>query len=74
MTERAFTNLISKLKKLSSDERTQIQILDKSINSCWQDIYPLEGGNIGDEKHSNGYDSKKIIYSGPAKEHGNINF
>lgn len=75
LTERAFTNMISKLQRLSSDPNSQIQILDKSINSCWQDIYPLsEGGNTNDGKHSSGYDNKKIIYNGPVREYGDVNF
>lgn len=75
MTERAFTNLLSKLKRLTSDPWIQIQILDKSINNCWQDIYPLsEGGSKSNEKHGSGYDSSKILYKGSTREHGDVNF
>lgn len=73
MTERALTNMLAKLIRLASDPESQIQILDKSINSCWQDIYPVEGGNTTNGKHSK-YDNNKILYKGPIKEHGDVNF
>lgn len=42
MTERAITNMIAKLKRLSPDEYIQADILDQSINNSWQDVYPLK--------------------------------
>ena len=41
MTERAIKNMIAKLKKMSTDEYIQADILDQSINHSWQDVYPL---------------------------------
>lgn len=46
MTERAITNMIAKLKKLSTDEYVQADILDQSINNSWQDVYPLKAGFV----------------------------
>lgn len=46
MTERAITNMVAKLKRLSLDEFIQADILDQSINNSWQDVYPLKPGFI----------------------------
>ena len=46
MTERAITNMVAKLKKLSPDEYVQADILDQSINNSWQDVYPLKSGFV----------------------------
>ena len=45
MTDRALTMLINKLKKLSSDNNTQIKILEQSILKNWTDIYEYKGVN-----------------------------
>lgn len=42
MSERALTLLLNKLKKLSGDIKTQIDILNQSILHSWQDVYPLK--------------------------------
>lgn len=42
MTERAISNMVAKLKRMSPDEFVQADILDQSINNSWQDIYPLK--------------------------------
>ena len=42
MTEKALTILLNKLKELSTDEQTQIKILNQSIEHCWQSVYPLK--------------------------------
>lgn len=42
LTERAEELVRSKLKKMSSDEKTQILILEQSILNCWQDVFPLK--------------------------------
>jgi hypothetical protein len=39
MTDYALKKMLNKLGKLSNDPQTQIEILDKSINNNWQDIY-----------------------------------
>lgn len=46
MTQRAITNMIAKLKRLSPDEYVQADILDQSINNSWQDVYPLKAGFV----------------------------
>lgn len=50
MTERAITNMAAKLKRMSSDEYIQADILDQSINNSWQDVYPLKPGFISTRK------------------------
>lgn len=50
MTLKGLKLLLSKLEKLSSDSKTQIAILDQSIECNWKSVYPLKdqrGGNIG---------------------------
>lgn len=42
MTNRALKMLISKLDKLSTNEKEMIAILEQSIINSWQDIYPLK--------------------------------
>ena len=42
MTERAITNMVAKLKRLSTDEYEQADILDQSTYHAWQDVYPLK--------------------------------
>lgn len=42
MGERAVTLLLNKLKRLSADVKTQIDILNQSILHSWQDVYPLK--------------------------------
>jgi hypothetical protein len=41
-TPKAIELLVNKLKKLSPDESTQIQIVEQSILSSWQDLFPLK--------------------------------
>ena len=60
MTDRALTMLINKLKKLSSDNNTQIKILEQSILKNWTDIYEYkEGNNNAKPKINNGIDVSK---------------
>lgn len=50
MTEKGLKLLLSKLDKLSSDTKTQVAILDQSIECNWKSVYPLKdnrSGNIG---------------------------
>lgn len=43
MTDRALTNLLSRLKRLSrGDNETADKILNQSIDKAWQDIYELK--------------------------------
>ena len=42
ITNRGLEILIRKLTKLSSDEETQIKILEQSIMNNWQGVYELK--------------------------------
>lgn len=46
MTDRAISNMVAKLKRMSTDEYVQADILDQSINHSWQDVYPLKSDYI----------------------------
>ena len=43
MTDRAKKLLLGNLRRLSSDEAVQVQILEQSILHGWQDVYALKG-------------------------------
>lgn len=45
LTNYAFYRLLNKLSKLSTNKDTQIEILNRSIDNSWNDIYPLENKN-----------------------------
>ena len=45
MTRRAEELMLKRLNSLSKDEKEQIAILEQSIMSSWQGIYPLTNGN-----------------------------
>jgi predicted phage replisome organizer len=45
LTNYAFFRLLNKLGKLSTDTNKQIEILNRSIEKSWSDIYPLENSN-----------------------------
>ena len=68
MTDRALTNLITKLKGLSSDTDEQIKILNKSIESCWTSIYPLKEEVSSKGGNQNGADTKDDQYD--LEKHG----
>lgn len=42
MSDRALTIMLNKLKGLSSDSKTQIRILEQSIEHSWQTVYELK--------------------------------
>lgn len=42
LTERALKNLLIKLDKIASNDNEKIEILDNSINHCWQGIFELK--------------------------------
>ena len=42
MTDYAEFLILTELEKLSGDSNTQIRILEQSIKSSWQDVYPLK--------------------------------
>lgn len=44
LTGNAKDRLLAKLAKLSADERVQAQILEQSVDHCWQDVYALKDG------------------------------
>ena len=45
MSERALCLLINKLREMSSDEKTQVAILNQSIMNSWKSVYPLNNDN-----------------------------
>lgn len=45
LTNYAFFRFLNKLTKLSNDKEKQIEILNRSIEKSWSDIYPLENNN-----------------------------
>lgn len=54
-TEKAIELIKNKLHKLSNgNEQLQINILEQSIISSWQDVYELKTNNNGTNPHSNG--------------------
>jgi predicted transcriptional regulator len=54
MTDRALTNLLSTLKRLSrGDNETADKILNQSIDNAWQGIYELKTGKQGAGKKDN---------------------
>lgn len=46
LTERALSNLLNKLQRLSTDERYQIASLNESILHGWQSVFPLDRKEI----------------------------
>ncbi len=42
LTEKAEKMVLKKLDEMSSDEQTQIRILDQSTINCWQGVYPIK--------------------------------
>ena len=53
MTENAVKRMLTKLNSLSTDEATQIAILNQSEDNCWLDIYPLKTDKPNQQKSSN---------------------
>ena len=47
MTSRAKQLALNKLRSLSSDEDTQVKIIEQSILNAWQSFYELKGDNDG---------------------------
>ena len=44
LTDRAKAMLLTELKKLADDEKTQIAILNQSTMNCWQGVFSLKPG------------------------------
>lgn len=60
LTERALELIIKELYKLSQNVDEQIKILEKSIVSNWQDIYPLNKSSTTIENRNyNNYDQRE---------------
>ena len=58
LTERALKNVLIKLDKIASNDKEKIEILDNSINHCWQGIFELKK-----EKTPTGIGVKKNNYN-----------
>lgn len=52
LTENALNRLIKKLDSMAKTEEEKIEILNQSIDHCWQDIYPLKKPLIKTEEVS----------------------
>ena len=42
MTQRALVTIINKVNKLANNDETKINILDQSIEKCWQTVFELK--------------------------------
>lgn len=49
LTEKAMQIAFNKLNKLSTEEKTKIEIVNEAVLKCWKSFYPLKG----DEKQKN---------------------
>lgn len=73
LTERAFQSILNKLKSLAADSSTQIAILDRSIENCWQGIFDLPKEEVRNHaRNGSGYDKTKILHSGAAKDYKDL--
>lgn len=64
LTERALQLALKKLKELSSDEQTQIKIINQSVEHGWQTFYPLnDNNNTFKQKQTNFNNYEKRDYT-----------
>lgn len=50
LTEKAWKILFSKLDKIADDTETKVAILNRSIEHCWQSVYPLQESRKAESK------------------------
>ena len=53
MTSKALELLINKVRKMTTDEQEQIDILNQSIEHGWQTVYQLKNDNVNGETKKN---------------------
>lgn len=53
-TKRALKIILNKLSKFGSSDDEKIQILERSIVNCWQDVYELNANKWGDKNGAKG--------------------
>lgn len=60
-TERAMNDRLNELMKLSNDENIQIEIVNQSVDNCWQRFYELKNAAmISDKKKSDTNNQDKM--------------
>lgn len=64
LTERTLQLALKKLNELSSDEQTQIKIINQSVEHDWQTFYPLkDNSNTFKQKQTNFNNYEKRDYT-----------
>lgn len=51
LTDRALQLIIGKVESLSSDTKTQIAIINQSVEHCWQSVYELKNPAVTKDKN-----------------------
>lgn len=55
LTEKGMQLALNKLKKLSTNETTQIEIINEAVLKCWKSFYPLKQ----EQKNKNNYEQRQ---------------
>jgi hypothetical protein len=55
LTEKGMQLALNKLKKLSTNETTQIEIINEAVLKCWKSFYPLKE----EQKNRNNYEQRQ---------------
>jgi hypothetical protein len=55
LTEKGMQLALNKLKKLSTNEVTQIEIINEAVLKCWKSFYPLKQ----EQKNKNNYEQRQ---------------
>ena len=70
LTDRAMRGILNKLDKFASDDLDKIEILERSIVNCWQDVFQIKekaptaiGVQIKNNKFNNSICSSNKNYS-----------
>ena len=70
LTDRAMRGILNKLDKFASDDLDKIEILERSIVNCWQDVFQIKekaptaiGGQIKNNKFNNSICNSSKNYS-----------
>lgn len=62
MTTKALELLLKNLERLTNSELEKIEILNQSIEHCWQTVYPLKQKNNTNIKAQLSKDTKKVNF------------
>lgn len=67
LTEKAMQLAFNKLKKLSTDEATQIEIVNETVLKSWKSFYPLKQDKLKQTNYNNyeqrNYDNLDNLYA-----------